>query len=99
MDRDALRSREAAWRRAVQDLCAALPAGAVVATTARGVFEHKTARVNAVLRSCAAEHGLRVADLWAHTGPPYRGPYADGFHPDDRGYAQWADALSEALGL
>ena len=80
-----------------------------VSTTARGVFERTTARVNAVLRSCAAEHGLRVADLWAHTGPPYRGRYADGFHPDgfhpdgfhpdDRGYAQWADALSEALGL
>ena len=50
-------------------------------------------------RSCAVEHGLRVADLRAHTGPPYRGRYADGFHPDDRGYAQWADALSEALGL
>lgn len=99
MDRDALRSREAAWRRAVQDLCAALPAGAVVSTTARGVFERTTARVNAALRSCAAEHGLRVADLGAHTGPPYRGLYADVFHPDDRGYAKWADALSEALGL
>ena len=32
-------------------------------------------------------------------GPPYRGLYADGFHPNDRGYLQWADALSEALGL
>ena len=65
----------------------------------RAVLERTTARVNAVPRSCAVEHGLRVADLRAHTGPPYRGRYADGFHPDDRGYAQWADALSEALGL
>jgi lysophospholipase L1-like esterase len=82
-----------------EDLCAALPPGAVVATCPRGVFERKSARVNAVLRARAAERGLRVADLWAHTGPPYRGRYADGFHPNDRGYLQWADALSDTLGL
>ena len=96
---DALRTKEDRWSRDVVDLCAALPAGAVVSTTPRGVFERKTQRVNARLRSCAAEHGLRVADLWAHTGPPYRGLYFDGFHPNEQGYLQWADALSEALGL
>jgi acyl-CoA thioesterase-1 len=94
---DALRTREALWRRDVEDLCATLPSGAVVATVARGVFERKTARVNALLRERAAERGLRVADLWAHTGPPYRGLYFDGFHPNDRGYLQWADALWEVL--
>ena len=94
---DALRSKEADWLRATEDLCAALPPGAVVSTTARGVFERKTRRVNQVVRARAAERGLRVADLWAHTGPPYRGLYADGFHPNDRGYLQWADALSVAL--
>ncbi len=96
---DALRSREQQWRRAALDLCAALPAGSVVSTVARGVFERKTARVNAAIRVAAAEHGLRVADLWTHTGPPYRGLYFDGFHPNDKGYRQWADAVSEALGL
>ena len=96
---DALRTNEDRWRRDVADLCAVLPAGAVVSTTARGVFERKTRRVNEVVRSCAAEHGLPVADLWAHTGPPYRGLYFDGFHPNDQGYLQWADALGEALGL
>jgi acyl-CoA thioesterase-1 len=94
---DALRTREALWRRDVEDLCATLPSGAVVTTVARGVFERKTARVNALLRERAAERGLRVADLWAHTGPPYRGLYFDGFHPNDRGYLQWADALWEVL--
>lgn len=94
---DALRSKEADWLRDVEDLCAALPPGAVVSTTARGVLERKTARVNAVVRQRAAERGLRVADLWAHTGPPYRGLYFDGFHPNDRGYVQWADAVWEAL--
>ena len=96
---DALRTREAVWARDAEDLCAALPPGAVVSTTARGVFERKTARVNALVRRRAAERGLRVADLWAHTGPPYRGLSFDGFHPNDRGYLQWADALGEALGL
>jgi lysophospholipase L1-like esterase len=94
---DALHTKEPAWRRDAVDLCAALPPGAVVATVARGVFERKTARVNAVLRAEAAARGLRVADLWAHTGPPYRGLYFDGFHPNDAGYLQWADALWEAL--
>jgi hypothetical protein len=42
---DALRTREARWRQDVEDLCAALPPGAVVATVARGVLERKTARV------------------------------------------------------
>lgn len=96
---DALRSREAPWTLDAVDLCAALPAGSVVATVARGVFERKTQRVNAVLRREAAARGLRVADLWAHTGPPYQGLYADGFHPNERGYLQWADALSAVLML
>ncbi len=94
---DALRTREPQWTRDAEDLCAALPPGAVVATVARGVFERKTDRVNAVLRARAAEAGLRVADIWAFTGPPYKGLYADGFHPNDRGYLQWADALWEAI--
>jgi lysophospholipase L1-like esterase len=96
---DATGTREPAWRADVDALCDALPPGAVVATTARGVFERKTARVNEHLRHRAAERGLRVADLWAHTGPPYRGLYADGFHPNDAGYRQWADAVCEALGV
>jgi len=32
-------------------------------------------------------------------GPPYRGLYFDGFHPNDRGYLQWVEALAEALEL
>jgi lysophospholipase L1-like esterase len=40
-----------------------------------------------------------VADVWAHTGPPYKGFYADGFHPNDKGYRQWADAVVEALAV
>ena len=96
---DAMGAKEDQWRSDVDALCDALPAEAVVATVARGVFERKTARVNAHLKQRAAERGLRVADLWAHTGPPYRGLYADGFHPNDAGYRQWADAVCAALGI
>jgi len=96
---DAMRTREQQWRLDIDDLCAALPPGAVVATVARGVFERRVRRVNAHLRATAAARGLRVADLWAYTGAPYKGLYADGFHPNDAGYLQWADALSAALGL
>ncbi|MCW2678605.1 MAG: Lipolytic enzyme precursor [Frankiales bacterium] len=94
---DALHTSRTQWLADVRDLCAALPAGAVVGTVARGLFERKTRRVNEVIRSSATEHGLLVADLWAHTGPPYRGLYADGLHPNDRGYAQWVSALEAAL--
>ncbi len=93
---DALGTPLAAWRDDVARLVAALPPRAVVATTPRGVFERKTRAVNAHLLALAGERGLPVADLWAVTGPPYRGRYADGFHPNDLGYAPWADAVEAA---
>lgn len=94
---DALHTREKRWRRDVDDLVAALPVGALVSTTARGVFERKTRRVNEHIRAAAEANGLRVADIWSFTGPPYKGLYADGLHPNDRGYLQWADAVWAAL--
>ena len=87
------------WLLDIDALTGALPAGAVVATVARGVREKKTRVANEHLRRRAAEHGLRVADLWRHTGPPYQGLFFDGFHPNERGYLQWVEALDEALGL
>lgn len=96
---DAMRTSEPQWRLDIDNLCAALPSGAVVATVARGLFERRVRRVNAHLRATAAAYGLRVADLWMFTGAPYKGLYADGFHPNDAGYLQWADALSTAIGL
>jgi acyl-CoA thioesterase-1 len=95
---DAMHTRQQQWLRDVDDLVAALPVGAVVSTTARGIFERKTRQVNAHLRTAAERKGLRVADVWSHTGPPYKGLYADGLHPNDRGYLQWADAVWAALG-
>lgn len=96
---DAMHTKESRWMSDIDDLVAAMPAAAVVSTTARGVFERKTRRVNAHLRAAAARHDLHVADVWAHTGPPYKGLYADGLHPNDKGYLQWTDAVWEALAL
>ncbi len=54
--------------------------------------------VNALVRTEAPAAGLRVADVWKHTGPPWRGKYAaDMFHPNDVGYRDWARAILEAL--
>jgi lysophospholipase L1-like esterase len=94
---DALHTRRDRWLRDADELVGSLPSGAVVSTVARGVFERKTRVVNAHLRTAAAARGLRVADLWAHTGPPYRGLYFDGLHPNDAGYRQWADAVWAVL--
>ena len=94
---DATHTDVAAWRADADDLTAALPAGSVVSTVAQGWRENKVRVLNDHVRAQAASRGLRVADVWEHTGPPYRGRYADGFHPNDVGYAQWADAVLEAV--
>lgn len=78
---------------------AGLPAGAVLATMPRGLKEAKAVQVNAVLQELAAARRLPVADLWGRTGPPYRGKYADGLHPNEVGLTGWVRALSDALDL
>jgi len=88
-----------AHMQAAVDLARAMPAGGLVATLPRGWKETQARAVNAELGREAAAHGLRVADLWATTGPPYRGRYADGFHPNDRGYTSWVAAVAAALDL
>lgn len=82
----------------LHELVAALPPGAVVATLPRGIRERSARRLNDIIRAEAPARGLRVADVWATTGPPWRGKYArDGFHPSDRGYEDWAAAFLQAL--
>lgn len=83
----------------LQSVVAALPDGAVVATMPRGLKEARAVEANALLRRLAQERGLPVADLWARTGPPWRGKYADGLHPNEVGLTDWVAAIAEALGL
>lgn len=85
---------------ALHELLAGLPPGAVVATLPRGIRERAAERLNDLIWAAAPARGLRVADVWAHTGPPWRGKYArDGFHPSDRGYPDWAAAFLQVLDL
>ncbi len=96
---DVLHTPLARWYVDIEALVEAVPAGSVVATVSRGLWERKARRGNARLLTSAARRGLPVADLWAHTGPPYRGNYADGFHPNAAGYRQWTAALIDALAV
>ncbi len=84
----------------LREIIARLPPGSVVATLPQGLGRERTEPLNALIRSAAAEAGLRVADVYAHTGPPWEGKFAeDRFHPGALGYAHWAAAFTEALEL
>jgi lysophospholipase L1-like esterase len=83
---------------ALQTIMAALPVGSVVATMPQGLGRKRALDVNAFIRDEAHHRGLRVADVRAHTGPPWDGKFAaDGFHPNDRGYDDWVDAFAEVV--
>lgn len=97
---DLLRTPLPQFVRSFRELLARLPPGAVVATLPRGLAERRAQHVNAVLRGEAPARGLVLADLWATTGPPYRGKVAgDLFHPNEHGYADWARAFATALAV
>jgi lysophospholipase L1-like esterase len=77
-----------------------LPKGAVIATVPQGLLPRRTHQLNEIIRADAPAAGLRIADAWAHTGPPWQGKYAaDGFHPNDLGYADWCAAFADTIGL
>lgn len=81
-------------------IVARLPARAVIATLPKGLHRERTEAANRFIRTEAPGAGLVVADVWAHTGPPWHAKLAaDGFHPGALGYADWAAGLAEALGV
>lgn len=86
-----------AWGQAVDALAATLAPGAVLGTVPQGFRERKARAGNDRVRAAAAAHGHRVADVWACTGPPWRGKYADGMHPSEVGHRDWARAVLEAV--
>lgn len=91
------------FRRVAAELHAlirALPPEAVIATVPQGLLPGRTHELNEIIRRDAGHAGLRVADVWAHTGPPWQGKYAaDDFHPNDTGYRDWCAAFAAAIGL
>lgn len=84
----------------LRTLIGRLPPGTYLATLPQGLRPRKVRTANDLIRSEAPRAGLVVADVWSRTGPPWRGKFAsDQFHPGPLGYADWADAFAEALGL
>jgi len=82
----------------LRDIMRRLPEGSVIATVPQGLRPAKAVPTNEMIRAEAPAAGLVVADVWAHTGPPWHGKLAaDGFHPGLTGYTEWAKAFSEAL--
>ena len=84
----------------LRQIIARLPKGAIIATLPQGLSRERTEAANTVIRDEAPAAGLVVADVWARTGPPWRGKLAqDGFHPGALGYADWAAAFASVLDL
>ncbi len=92
------RTPEPVLREQLRVIMARLPDRAVIATLPQGLSAARTEAANRLLREEAPAAGLVVADVWAHTGPPWHGKLAeDGFHPGALGYADWAAAFAEVL--
>ena len=90
--------RRSGTEAAMAGIAATLPPGALLANLPRGLREGRAALLNSTIADLAAAHDLRLVDLWAHTGPPWRNKFSgDGFHPNDAGYRDWAAAFIEAL--
>ena len=84
----------------LRQIIARLPQGAIIATLPQGLSRERTEAANRVVTDQAPAAGLVVADVWARTGPPWRGKLAeDGFHPGALGYADWAAAFASVLDL
>ena len=93
------------FERDIRELFDALPPHAIVADLPSFYFlpgEKKVVVANRIVRDAAAERGLVVAPLHAHTrrqglwgvSTQFAG---DLFHPNDRGYRIWASAFEAAV--
>lgn len=92
--------RDTAVLDALGTIAAALPEGSLLANLPRGVRERAAGPLNAAIERLVVAHRLRLVDLWSNTGPPWRDKFsADWFHPNDRGYADWATSFCRALGI
>ncbi|MEE8602848.1 SGNH/GDSL hydrolase family protein [Euzebya tangerina] len=69
----------------------------VMTTLPQGLGRRRARIAGDIVTQQAPQRGILVADLWATTGPPWQGKYAeDYFHPNDVGYGLWADAIVPA---
>jgi lysophospholipase L1-like esterase len=73
-----------------------LPAGSLVTTLPNPT--RTAAQVNDIIETVARQRGLVVAELRGSRTASWRGKLAaDHFHPNERGYAQLADVIGDAL--
>lgn len=103
---DMYRSRSWQIRDRFTQLVASLPepgrlttgSRTVITTLPQGLARRRASIANHIIRTHAPRRGLEVADLWATTGPPWEGKYAeDFFHPNDTGYGHWAEGILPAV--
>lgn len=69
----------------------------------RALAAWRSRRLDAIVRAIADAHGARYVPIAADTGPAFeadpQGLHAsDGFHPNDAGYALWAESVLRAIG-
>jgi lysophospholipase L1-like esterase len=84
----------------IREIIRRLPPGSIIANMPQGLGRRRARRINALIDAEAPAWGQRVANVWSHTGPPWQGSYSqDFFHPNEKGYAQWAAAFADALNL
>jgi lysophospholipase L1-like esterase len=94
---DAFKTPTGRLRRSFEAIAQGLPHRAVIGNLPSGF---RSRRFNPYIAELAARFGLRVADIERATQSPWQGKYAvDNFHPNDLGYADWANALADAIGL
>lgn len=104
---DIRRYDPAAYERDVVALCAALPAGTVIADTPyfmHGRWQRDAGQAAVVMTREAISRGLAVVSLhaalkrqgWSAMLSQYA---ADWFHPNDRGYGTWAAAFWETIAV
>jgi lysophospholipase L1-like esterase len=68
----------------------------------RAIVEWRGRALDELIRDATARHDVPYVDLYGETGPvfgvsPGRYYAPDGFHPNDLGYREWADAILEVL--
>lgn len=91
---------------AVEAIAQGLPRGAVVGlvpTFGHPPFDGRVRRANTAIRASSQRHGIAVADLSDASGRSWRERTGrlspDLFHPNARGHAHWARAVSMAVSL
>jgi lysophospholipase L1-like esterase len=79
-------------------IAAQLPSGSLLAQLVQARWSILANMVNAHVRALGQRHDLRIVDVNRYYHPPFRGRLSvDRFHPNDRGYAEWARAFVDAL--